>query len=81
MPIPIEEFKEKGVEPTQIANKKVSDEELLEKLREAAYTKKELAEIFGVSPGTIYNHLRKLIKAGAVEARKVGNQVYYAATG
>ena len=79
MPIDIETFKQG--EPVQGVGirQKVSDEEILAKLSEAAYTKKELAEMFGVSPGTIYSHLRKLVKAGKVEARKVGNQVYYAA--
>ena len=77
MPISIEQLKKEGKPVAGRAFKKVDDDKLVNVLKDKAYTKAELAEMFDVKPGTIYAHLRKLIKAGKIKVAAVGRKVYY----
>ena len=79
MPIDIETLKAEG-KPLEFKpmGKKVDVDELVNMLREQAYTLAELADHFGCAKGTIYRQIRKLREQGyKISTYKVKNAVYY----
>lgn len=51
--------------------------EMLCCIREQSTYGQDLSSRFGVSPTTIYHHMNKLIMAGLVESKIIGNRVYF----
>jgi len=77
VPISIEEFKQLPAEkPPRAA---VSNEELLEELKNQAMTTQEVATFLGIKPGSARNRLVKLLEKGLVQVRYEGAKAYWAA--
>lgn len=76
MPISIEDFKKLPAEkPTRAA---VTNEQLIEVLKEQAMTTAEVAAFLGVKIGTAYSRLKRLLQAGKVQVRYDGAKSVWA---
>jgi len=78
LPISREEFLQLPKEKPERAA--VGNEELLSFLSEGAYTTGEVAAFLGVKQGTAYSRLKRLLQAGLVEVRYLGQKAYWMAT-
>jgi len=77
MPISAEDFEKLPAErPTRA---KVPTNELLDFLKEQAYSTKEVAAFLNVQSGTAYSRLKRLKDAGLVEVRFQGATAYWKA--
>jgi len=78
MPISIEDFN-KLPDVQKRAGPAVSNEELINSLKEAALTVKEVAQILGVKNGTAYSRLKRLMEDNKVTRKNNAGSIVWAA--
>jgi len=83
MPIDVDEFNEKGAEPTRRVGSSVRPdvEEFLQNNKGKAFTTAEVADEVGHNKSTVNQVLRKMNKEGLTERKQVDNLIYNTYTG
>jgi len=78
MPINVDEFNEKGQEPTRKVGSSVRPdvEEYLQENAGTAFTTAEVAEAVGHNKSTVNQVLRKMNKEGLTDRKQVDNVIY-----
>jgi len=77
MPIDITQIKKVGKKVSYSGKKKIDKNKLVQMLKEKAYSKKELCEIFNVEQTRIYEVIKELSKVYNIKKALFNRRVYY----